>query len=118
VLVVPFALNFIDAPLRTAERMNGFLAMAMCGDYCKLDEDVSANGPTASACSAAPWVVESDGSGTQKTMCGLKSIQNISDDGFTSMHAKRLGTALVCILKDGARRCHIALPSPSMERQM
>lgn len=78
---------------------NGFLDTGMSGLYFSHDEGDVENGPIASACCVVLWVVESDGCGMLKIMCGLKSTQNNKRGGFTLMLARKHGTILDCIRK-------------------
>jgi hypothetical protein len=112
--VVPFGLNCIDALLNTVEPTNASLDTAMSGDYCRLDEDELANGPTALACFAELSVVAFDGFGTPKTTSGLRYTQTIRSDGFTWTLVRKHGTTLVSTLRAGVRRCLTASPFPLM----
>lgn len=74
--------------------------------------------PIVSRSFVSPWVPEHDGFGMRKTTSGQKSIQNISNDGFTVTPAKMLGTNRCSILKVGARKCLMSLHFLSMVCQV
>jgi hypothetical protein len=106
--------NCINALLNIAVLSSASLVTVMSGGYYKPDEDVLANGPTVLACFAELLEAVFAGSGTLRTMFGLRCIQTTKSDGFMWMLVRKHGITLASMLRVGARRCPTALHSPLM----
>lgn len=100
------------APLRDSPATPTF------GSCCRLDGAASANGQTASACSAAPWAAVCDGFGTLRITSGPKYIRTIRDGGSTWMRVKGPGISHGFTPKAGAASYRTALLSRSMVPRM
>ena len=100
----PSVSNYIDVRAGTAERTSDFHDMPTYGAYYKLDKVDVESGPTSSACCAARWEDEYDGSGTPRITSGQRSIPKCKSDGFTSTLAKKHGIIQDCTPMDGVRR--------------
>ena len=116
--MVLFESNYTDVRLAIVGLMRGFQDTVMCGDYSKPGKDDVENGPTFSVCCVELSEVVLDGSGMPRITFGPKCIPRRKNDGSMSMLVKRLGIIRDYMLRDGERRCPIALPSRLMARQM
>lgn len=95
----PTGWNYTNAQRPNAAPTSGSPVTRMYGTYYKPGAAVSANGPTASACSVEPLVAGYAGYGIMKITCGPKCTLSTRDAGFMLMHAKRPGISLVFIPK-------------------
>jgi hypothetical protein len=116
--MVLFESNYTDVRLAVVGLMRGFQDTVMCGDYSKLGKDDVENGPTFSVCCVELSEVVLDGSGMPRITFGPRCIPRRRNDGSMSMPVKRLGIIRDYMLRDGERRCPIALPSRLMARRM
>ena len=71
----------------------------MFGNYYRRVGVGWANGPTASACSAEPWVAVCDGCGIRRIMCGRRFTRNTRGGGCTSTPVRAHGTSPVSTQK-------------------
>jgi hypothetical protein len=116
--MVLFESNYTDVRLAVVGLMRGFQDTVMCGDYSKLGKDDVENGPTFSVCCVELSEVVLDGSGMPRITFGPRCIPRRRNDGSMSMPVKRLGIIRDYMLRDGERKCLIALPSRLMARRM
>lgn len=96
--------NYTSVQNRIASDTSASLDIATSGHCSRHEEEDAANGQTASACYAEPSADGYAGFGIRRTTYGLRFILITNNDGYTLMPARRLGTNLACIRKDGVSR--------------
>ena len=113
-----FVPKYSNVLVRVVADRNGFRDTPTCGDLCKRVAVVSASGPTALACSAAPLAAACAGYGTTRILSGSRCFPSTESDGSTSTLSRSTGTSRCDTRTRGRSPCLTALPFRLMEPPM